>query len=356
MKIFQVLPEFGIGGAEIMAENLTNELIRIGHHVIVISLYNYSSIITDRFESSKIDIRYLGKKAGLDISIIPKLRSIIKQEHPDAIHTHRYVLQYVAPAAFGLNTRIIHTVHSVAQKENTKMARIFNNFIFKLKMAIPVALTEQVKDTIVEVYDIKRERIPVIYNGIPLQKCTQKTDYNFGNNIHLLHVGRYAEPKNHIEMIKAICQLHAFESRIILNLVGEGPLKDDISAIIKSNHAESYIIQHGPTNNVFDHMNKADIFILPSIYEGMPITLIEAMGSGIPILASNVGGIPDMIENAKEGILCTPDAYGIISKIKEMILDKDLREFIGKQAYIASKKFSVEKMAKKYVKLYTDGI
>ena len=73
MKIAQIMPEFGLAGAEIMCENLTYELVKAGHEVVVISMYDYHSAITDRLEQAGVEIRYLGKKPGLDVSMIPKM-------------------------------------------------------------------------------------------------------------------------------------------------------------------------------------------------------------------------------------------------------------------------------------------
>ena len=161
MKIIQVIPNLGIGGAEIMCENLTYELIRKGHEVIVISLYNYHSVITERMERSGIDIRYLNKSSGMDLTMIKKMKKIFKIEKPDAIHTHRHVMQYAIPAAiFGGIKKRVHTLHSIATKENTKFLRKINKLFFKKFDVIPVALSEMIKNTIIEVvcYNTKRRQ------------------------------------------------------------------------------------------------------------------------------------------------------------------------------------------------------
>ena len=91
MKIIQLMPEFGLAGAETMCENLTCELISRGHDVLVVSLYDYHSAITDRLEKKCVRIVYLGKKPGLNLSVIGKLRRVLKSFNPDIIHTHRYL-------------------------------------------------------------------------------------------------------------------------------------------------------------------------------------------------------------------------------------------------------------------------
>lgn len=153
MKVIQIMPEFGLAGAETMCENLAYELIRLNVEVVVVSLYGFHSAITDRLEKEGIKVLYLNKKPGLDVSMIIKLMNLFNREHPDVIHTHRYVMQYAIPAA--ILSRIkkrIHTVHNIAQKENTKIARKINKIFYKCFNVIPVALSEEIKKTICEEY------------------------------------------------------------------------------------------------------------------------------------------------------------------------------------------------------------
>lgn len=108
----------------------------------------------------------------------------------------------------------------------------------------------------------------------------------------------------------------------------------------------------GLQGNVYPFLQSADCFILPSLYEGMPITLVEAMGCGLPIIASAVGGVPDMIENGKSGILISPNADQLVVAIKKLMVDAKLREYLGKNAFVKSRDFSTERMFKGYDNLY----
>ena len=355
MKIIQIMPEFGLAGAEIMCENLTYELQKHGHTVIVVSMYDYRSPITDRMERSGIDIRYLGKKAGLDLSMIRKMRRIFKQEKPDAIHTHRYVMQYAIPAAViaGVKRRV-HTFHSVAQKENNKPARIANKFFFKHFHVTPVALSELVRDTIVKEYKIAKDKIPVIFNGIDLSKCAPKTDYSINENFKILHIGRFAEPKNHKGLLLAFQKFHNKYPNSELQLIGDGEKREEIKLFVEENAMNGCVNFLGLQDDVYVFLNEADIFTLPSVYEGIPMTLIEAMGTGLPIVASCVGGIPDMIVDGVSGLLCEPNADSIMKKIEMFLSDEQLRKNCGCNALKASKKFSAATMYEGYKVLYAN--
>ena len=159
MKIVQVMPEFGLAGAEIMCENLTYELTKMGHSVTVISMYDYHSSITTRLEKEGIDVRYLAKKPGLDLSMVRKIKKILKETNADVVHTHRYCAQYAVPAAIlaGVKHRV-HTIHNIAQKENGRLARKLNRFFFKHCHVIPVALSELIRESIVKSIELTKKR------------------------------------------------------------------------------------------------------------------------------------------------------------------------------------------------------
>ena len=146
MKILQVVPYFCFGGAETMCENLTYALKKRGHTVAVVSLYAERTEISRRMEAAGVKIRYLDKKLGLDVSMVPKLAEVFREERPDIVHTHLDVIKYVVAAArlSGVR-RCIHTVHNVAQEEAQGLARRINRFYYRRGWSEPVALSPEVQ-------------------------------------------------------------------------------------------------------------------------------------------------------------------------------------------------------------------
>lgn len=356
MKIVQIMPEFGIAGAEIMCENLIYELEKLKQEVFVISLYDYHSAITERLESHGIKIEYLGKKPGLDISMIHKISKILRRERPDVIHTHRYVMQYAIPAAILSRVLIrVHTVHNVAQKENSKIARKLAKIFYKVCKVIPVALSNEIKRTIIEEYDIQTERVPVVLNGIDLSNCIEKTSYDVEGNFKILHIGRFSEQKNHKGLLEAFLELHKVHQDTELLLIGEGALYDDCVKFVIRNNLEDCVKFLGVKNNVYEDLENADLFVLPSLYEGIPMTLIEAMGTGLPILATSVGGVVDMIENMMDGVLTDISTCKITEYFIRLYEDYELRKKIGENAKAKSKEFSAKKMAERYLEIYCNA-
>ena len=353
MKIIQVMPEFGLGGAEIMCENLTYGLKKYGHTVIVVSLFTYPSAITQRMEDNGIDIYYMNKRSGLDLSMIFKLMKLFRREKPDVIHTHRHVLQYTVPAAVlaGVKRRI-HTIHSVASKENNKIGRIFNKISFRICGVIPVALSSTVRDTIVDEYGIDRSEIPIIFNGIDLNNCKEKNDYDIVDQFKILHIGRFADAKNHIGLLEAFSKFHKKHSESALYLIGDGENRNIIEEYISENNLQEHVHLLGQLGNVYEYLHKADMFTLPSLYEGVPMTLIEAMGTGLPIVATRVGGIPDMLDE-DSAVLVEGSSDAICEGFEKYYFSKDLRMAHGRAVLKKVDTFSLEAMTEKYLNEYS---
>lgn len=351
MKIIQIIPLLDLAGAETMCENLTNSLIKLGHEVIVISLYDYHSIITERMEKNGIKIIYLNKKSGLDLSLTIKLVKIFKEYKPDIVHSHLYAVKYahVAASICGVPGKV-YTIHNIAKNESGKMNRTFNRFLFKHCHVVPVSLSKEIQKSVVDEYNINFKDTPVIFNGISMEKCHIKNDYT--GNKKILHIGRFSAQKNHEVLVKAFSTVVNRGHDVSLYLYGQGELEESIKELVKNLHMDKKIFFCGLTDDVYSVMESTDIFVLPSLFEGMPMTLIEAMGTGMPILASNVGGIPDMIENEKSGLLCEPTVEEVAAGLEKLISSEEDRKLYGQNAVISSEKYSADKMAKDYYEIY----
>lgn len=354
MKIMQVIPYFCFGGAEIMCENLTYALKNAGQDVFVVSLYNERTPIAQRMEEAGIRIVYLDKKLGLDLSMVPKLVRVMRQEGPDVVHTHLDVIKYATAAArlSGVK-KCVHTVHSLADREaEGRIQKIINGTYFRKAWSVPVALTPEVQASVSDFYGLPPERIPVIYNGIDLSRCIPKTTYETGETVTILHVGRFDVPKNHAGLLEAFRLLRETNPECHLRLVGDGDLRLRMEALAKEKGISDAVEFCGMQSNVYPYLHDADIFTLPSIYEGNPMTIIEAMGAGLPIVASRVGGIPDMIHDGESGILVEPEPRAVCDALARMVEDGALRRRLGENAKAQSRQFSAEHMAEDYLTCY----
>ena len=349
------MPDFGLAGAETMVENLSCGLAAEGCYVLVISFFDLHTAITERIENRGIKIKYLGKKRGFDPSIISKMRKIIKAYQPDVIHTHRYVLPYAFLASMGFKAKRVHTVHNVAQKEQTKVGKNINRVLFRYFNVVPVALSKEIQRTIQEVYGLPDNRIPVVFNGIDLSRCIVKESYARKDTFTVLHIGRFMDVKNHELLLRSFARFKGQHSDARLQLLGDGELKENMMQLAGQLNITDAVEFAGLQSNVYPWLHNADVFILPSKFEGMPMTLIEAMGTGLPIIASNVGGIPDMLSSQKEALLIEPKEEKIIEALEMVYSDAKKREYWGRNALQRSSLFSSQAMARKYLQLYSSG-
>ena len=352
MKIMQVIPAFGTGGGEIMCETLTTKLTELGHEVMAVSLYKEETAITERLQKKGIKVLFVGKKPGFDLSCILELRKIIRSFKPDIIHTHLYALKYAVFAKLFFKTKEVHTIHNIAEKEASTTDQKLNRLFYRLKLAIPVSLSQEIQKTVVALYRISPQNCPVVLNGIDLSKCLPKVDYGLHSPIKIIHVGRFSEQKNHVYIIEALKQLP--RNTFCLDFWGDGELLGSIKNLAKQYRLEGEINFNGTTDNILKELANADIFILPSKWEGVPMSIIEAMGTGLPIVASAVGGIPDMLINEESALLLNAvgDPSELANALFRLSISKELREKLGTQAHTDAELFSSDSMARRYVNIY----
>ena len=286
--------------------------------------------------------------------MVSKLIRIFKQEKPDVVHTHLTVIKYAAVAAklAGVK-RSVHTVHNVAEEEaEGRLQQITNTFYFKLGWSVPVALSPEVRRTIVSFYGLREETVPMIYNGVDLTKCCPKDHYRLAEPAQLLHIGRFTEQKNHKGLLEAFGEILKTHPDCCLNLIGDGNLEEETKAYADSLGIQEKVIFHGNQTNVYPFLREADIFLLPSKFEGMPMTIIEAMGTGLPVVASAVGGVPDMMTDGESGMLVSCDPAAVAHAVCGLLESEDLRQTLGNNAKARSQQFSAQYMAQAYTEVY----
>lgn len=187
-------------------------------------------------------------------------------------------------------------------------------------------------------YPIQVKNISVVYNGVDVNLFGKKTNNFSGKNgnIRVLTVGRLAPGKGIEDFIKAALIVNKTNPEIEFFIAGEGILRKTISEMITRFRMESSIKLLGQIWNRQDIVNlyqSSHIFVLPSYHEGLPTVVLEAMAAGLPVIATKVGGVPDLIQDGLNGLLILP---GEVNKLAEKILylaeDRILRNKIGKTA------------------------
>ena len=213
-----------------------------------------------------------------------------------------------------------------------------------------VVTTDEMEKKLIQIHNIsKRNKIVKIPNYVDTKLFSP--NYNkVEKKFDLIFIGRVEKQKNIKNLLKAITQL-----KIKSLIIGKGSLKNEL--LDKYNSPLIQWIDKVDNERLPEHLNNANIFILPSFYEGHPKTLIEAMSSGTAVIGSNRPGIKNIISNKVNGILCDISEDGISKEISSLLSTPDLRENIGKNARkFVIRNFSLDRIVKLELDVYNDLI
>lgn len=353
-KVFYILPDLSVGGAEKLVINLAEFIDKEKFEIKIVSLFRKNNnIYSGLVDEKKLPITYMNKKLGIDLNLMIRMTKLIIKEKPDIIHTHTHVVFNTLPGVILAGTKVrLHTVHNIAQKELNKFLIKIMRLAYKFFKFTPVAISETVKESIHEVYHIPLDKIPCIYNGIDTLQYKCKF-IKHEDNINIIHVGRFSIQKNHKLLINAFYEALKINSNMKLHLVGDGQLLQDIIDFVEKIGIREYVVFEGLTAKVEDILNKSDIFILTSDWEGLPLSVLEAMACGLPIVSTKAGGVVDILNEGENCILTEiGDQKALTQAILKLAAHRELREQFSKKSIEYSKKYDVRKMADNYAGLY----
>ncbi len=364
MKILHIIPSLGNGGAEKFVIDLTNEHAK-NHVTFLVSFKDINdSMFFIKNISSKVNFITLNKKNGFDIIFLFRLINFIKNERPDIVNTHLSSINYFFPIIILFNRiRYFHTIHTISNiEEKRKFFRFIRQIYFKFHLIKPVCLTKEIKNSFDHIYN-NYESV-IILNGI---KAIEKTSnyeevfqeikrYQIDQQTKVfLVVARFSEEKNLLMLTKVFKKLFEEKRDVILLMIGEDPSKDkNLWNEVLTFKAENTFLL-GPKPNVSDYVICSDALCLSSIYEGMPITIIEAYSAGIPVISTPAGGIPDILVDNENGILSSDfqekSFYTAIDRYLKLH-DVDIEKIKRKNKLDFIEKYSITIASNKYENLY----
>jgi len=205
---------------------------------------------------------------------------------------------------------------------------------------------------------VQRQNVIELPNGVETDAVAAKSDYTLHNPARIVFIGRLHHQKGLDILLKAFQQVYLnYPDRDLrLELLGDGPLKEHLLDLAGRLGIDSQVTFHGKTDHVDEHLQDADVFVLPSRAEGLSNALLEAMAYGLPVLVSDIPGNLDVIEHGKNGLLFAVDDPSALTKYLVSLLDKpDLRERLGRQArQTVENHYSLNTVAGRYIALYQD--
>ena len=362
MRIMHIIPTLSLGGAEKFVVDLCNELIKNKANEIylcVLSKVDDGSLLRQQISSS-VTMVFLDKAPGFSPSMLYKVYRLTKNINPDIVHTHLRGLPYSTLAIFLLKKPFVHTFHTLPHKETSNYIRrvlykILFNYFGVLPISISPAVMEDAKNTFGDQYSI------MINNGVkPLVKSAyfhevkeeiEKYKQNKSTTVFLA-VGRVSKVKNYLMLIQAIKELGENEKNMILLILGSltnEKMYADLCQNATLSSENIFIL--GEKLNVGDYMYCADTLCMTSVYEGLPLVVLEAMSIGKPVLSTPVGGIPDVIEDGIHGYISedfSVESYKAILK-KFIVHPLNNQELIKKDF---EENYSMSICMKNYYQLY----
>ena len=354
-RIMIVVHGLETGGAEMMVLHLARELSRAGHPVRVVSLHGDETDVAGLMRRAGIDVVALNKAGGPDPRTVLRLRAQMRDFSPAVVHTHLPVLEYVLPAArlYGRRVKVIHTVHNLAREETRhRVLRAVNRRAFSHGV-VPVALNEEVRSSICREYALPASAVPVVGNGIDLDafRGPQRRGLR-GAGARLLCVARLAPAKNHALLLRTVARLRESGRDVSLTLVGDGPLRGALEERARELGISERVRFAGRRTDTAAFYRDCDLFVLLSDYEGMPMSIIEAMASGLPVVATRAGGVAELVDDGVNGALVEADAAAAAGAIAAICDDPALYARLSAGAVRTSSHYSAEAMMEKYVDLY----
>lgn len=354
MKILQLIPNLGTGGAERFVCELANELNKQGEDCTIATLYNPNE--SDNISKShlnNIKVLSLKKKFGIDIRMFWKISQLIKKEKFDVVHAHVGAIKYILLVSLFLRqVKFFATIHSEASREaGNRLEKLIKTIMFKYKLCKAVTISEESNISFQKFYGFNTE---MIYNGVSDYKQNERVVLKENKEeLVFIHAASCQPVKNQELLFKAFSLLVQEFDNVKLIWFGSNSTYKDLYESLESFFSEK-IKYGGLINNVRDYLIEADAFCLSSKIEGMPISIIEAFSVGCIPLCTPVGGIKNMIQSGKNGMLSddlSVEAYYKMLK-NFVLIDGNQRAQMKRCAIESFEKYKIATTTKNYIDLY----
>lgn len=343
-----------------IATGLTQNDIRV-------SLIELRSAIPPKWLTSLPQVRYLSLGADSKMQYplaVWRLARYLKTEQVDLLHPHLYFAGLISIFATLLHKKTVVAL----MRHHTSVVRMLGSQIhiaadkWMAERADHVMTVSQAaRDYMINVDGIRRDDIEIVYLGFDFEKMSpdpatrRRVRNEFGftdNDLVIGYVGNFAKGKGHLQLVQAFTKIVEQIPNAKLFLVGRGML-DEIK-VASANLSKDGIVFTGWRTDVADCLNAMDIFVQPSLSEAFSQVLIEAMGVGLPVIATDVGGAAEVIDHGVNGILIEPnDIDSIADSVMQLYLDPVTRKKIAASGQQSVKeRFTIKKLVDRHLELY----
>jgi glycosyltransferase involved in cell wall biosynthesis len=360
VKVLQLISSGGYYGAENMLLNLCASQEKAGCQNSLLLFYNVHTPNVEFYERARrhgISVRMVHCKGRADWRAVRQIEEYIREDAVDVVHTHGYKADlYGFLAAWRSNKPIVATCHNWVG--GTAALGIYNHLdrLALKRFDALAAVSDEVAQRLLE-SGVPAEKIKTIANGIDVQA------FEHGQPLPALSVtggkvvgtvARLDLQKGFEYLLRAVRELCNSFYGLKVVIVGEGPDRKAIEGMVQEYGLQSNVVLAGQQSDMPGVYAAMDIFVLPSLNEGLPMTILEAMAASKPVVATRVGAIPKVINDGENGLLVDPrDTDGLQNAIASLLADPGKCRRMGEKAHEwVSRNYTSEAMALKYRQLY----
>ncbi len=366
MKILQLISSIGYFGAE-------NVIVQLSHELNNTRSCEVASGVIKNLAAPHVEVADESKKLGIESVIFPcrgkfdlntlfQLRRFCKGKKIDIIHSHGYKANlYAFFSTLSLPIALVATCHNwLGDDPKMKLFASLDRFFLR-NFSYIATVSVELRDKIIQ-GNISPKRITTIRNGIDLTRFEDKKDSGklksaLGipeQNQVIGTVGRISAEKGHVHFLNQAKTIEKEHQGTTFLIVGDGELQEEL----QKKYREKNIIFTGLRSDLPELYDCMDIFVLPSLTEGLPMVLLEAMASRLPVVATAVGSVPDLVKDHKTGFLVEPaDEKSLQDRLLYLLREPEKRRAMGEAAYYLVKEgYSSAMMAKEYLSVYRQVI
>ena len=359
MRILQFHTKMVSGGIEAIVCGLANEMCKTEDVTLCTIFKPTEEDVFYKKLSPQVRRETIGKQSfGFSLKEIFKIYNFIRKGNYDIVHVHGcFQYYFLAMLLLHKKTRFFYTIHSDARKENQRWDwRLFKlkRFLFAHRWVVPITISEISQKSFRDLYNCSSE---LIYNGTSKTVCSNVPNVIDSLRVThktkvFIHAGRISEPKNQIVLCKVFDRLIKEGNDVVLAIAGTAE-DAEIFNNLKGFFSDR-IVYLGERDNIPELFSRADAFCLPSVWEGLPVTLLEALSVGCIPICSPVGGIVNVIRTGKNGLLSEDSSESNYYKtVSDFLKISDEVLLTMKKSVMESfKQYDITTCAKNYLNIY----
>ncbi len=355
MHIAQLIQYLDVGGLERMTASLSDALIQLGHDVTVFTYLSEDGPMREAFERVGAEVVRLKKRDGFDMRLVGNLARALDAYHIDVLHTHHLgPFLYGRSAAACVGTAVVHTEHSHEFYDAPRRAIVGASMD---ALGEIVAVTPEISEWRERTFGTACE---VIQNGVHVPRPDRRKTATMRALLGLEDgdfaigcVARLAPEKDHVTLLRAMRVLAMRVARPRLFIVGDGPERNALEKMTYELKLRDFVEFMGQRDDVEDLLRAMDVITLTSKREGLPLALLEGMARELPVVATAVGGIPELLSEGG-GQLAPSGDYGELARALSLYAKDPLkRRRDGSFARaLVQQQYSIKIMARRYVQIY----